>query len=60
LHAEPKAPIRALLDDRLALILNHLSVAPVVAIIALMVFEPGGCYRAKAGAGRSSVEHRLH
>lgn len=35
------AELRALLDDRRALILNYLSVALVVAIIVLMVFKPG-------------------
>jgi len=33
--------LRALLDDRLALILNYLSVALLVAIVVLMVFKPG-------------------
>ncbi len=33
--------LRALLDDRVALALNYLSAALVVAIIVLMVFKPG-------------------
>lgn len=39
------AELRALLDDPIALTLNYLSAALVVAIIVLMVFKPG------AGAG---------
>jgi uncharacterized membrane protein len=34
--------LRALLDDRAALTLNYLSGALLVAIVALMVFKPGG------------------
>jgi uncharacterized membrane protein len=34
--------LRALLDDRVALVLNYLSGAAVVAIVALMAFKPGG------------------
>jgi uncharacterized membrane protein len=33
--------LRALLDDRLALVLNYLSAVLLVAIIVLMVFKPG-------------------
>jgi uncharacterized membrane protein len=33
--------LRALLDDRIALTLNYLSAAPVIAIIVLTVFKPG-------------------
>jgi len=34
--------LRSLLDDRVALALNYVSAALVVAIVALMVFKPGG------------------
>lgn len=33
--------LRALLDDRLALVLNYLAAVFLVAIIVLMVFKPG-------------------
>ena len=33
--------LRALLDDRVALILNYVSAAVVLAIVVLMVFKPG-------------------
>lgn len=36
------AELRALLDNRLALALNYLSAVLLVAIVALMVFKPGG------------------
>jgi uncharacterized membrane protein len=39
---EENAELRALLDDRTALALNYLSAILLVAIIALMVFKPGG------------------
>jgi uncharacterized membrane protein len=34
--------LRELLDDRVALVLNYVSAALVVAIVVLMVFKPGG------------------
>jgi uncharacterized membrane protein len=39
--ASESAELRALLDDRLALGVNYLSAALVVAIVVLMVFKPG-------------------
>jgi uncharacterized membrane protein len=38
---EETAELRALLDDRLALAANYLSIALVLAIVVLMVFKPG-------------------
>jgi uncharacterized membrane protein len=40
--AEESPELRALLDDRLGLTVNYLSGALVLAILALMVFKPGG------------------
>jgi uncharacterized membrane protein len=40
-HAVASPELRALLDDRLALVLNYLSAVLVLAIIVLMVFKPG-------------------
>jgi uncharacterized membrane protein len=39
--AEESAELQALLDDRLALSLNYVSAALLVAIVVLMVFKPG-------------------
>jgi uncharacterized membrane protein len=39
---EESAELRALLDDRAALAVNYLSAVLVLAIVALMVFKPGG------------------
>jgi uncharacterized membrane protein len=39
---EESVELRALLDDRLTLTLNYLSAILLVAIVALMVFKPGG------------------
>jgi uncharacterized membrane protein len=38
------AELRALLDDRVALAVNYLSALLVLAIVALMVFKPGGAH----------------
>ena len=39
---DESAELQALLDDRLALALNYLSTTLLLAIVALMVFKPGG------------------
>lgn len=40
--APETAELRALLDDRVALLMNYASALIVVAIVVLMVFKPGG------------------
>ena len=40
-EAVESAEVRALLDDRVALVLNYLSALLLVAIVVLMVFKPG-------------------